>query len=512
MPKTLFQSIIAAGLLLVSAAAFAQTVTDIPITNVPAQTQTAAKPAQAAAKPAQAAAKPAQAAASTASVAPQAQTANNLPTAEEIAAERERLERMRAALAAERAALEKYKADLVRRQQEAAAAAAKAQADADAQSAANAKAVGSSASIPPPAKDDPVATEEALKRRQAALAEAQAIQKAVAAQKAAEEEAKKKAAAAAAQTTSPKDKDVSTMKLRRITQDKVKYVHLRDVAVNYGLTFAYTKKADKIVGATIFDKTRKVVLSSSSREGTVNGTQVYFLYPLLFRKNNEPYISEVDFLTCLDPLLRNKTPVKLGMKTIMIDAGHGGSDPGAVNGAHKEKVYTLQIAKRLQTQLEKLGFRVIMTRTGDTYPTLQDRAALCKKYKPDLYISIHCNSATSKTPAGIETYRAVPVGGTETKGSKVKTAKQSANEYDANSSRLAYEIQKGMVAATGGTDRGTRHQAIYVIGNATCPAVLVEVGYLSNTSELKKIISAEYQNKIVSGILAGLAGYGSFLR
>jgi len=503
MPNPLFQSMIAAGLLLVSAAAFAQTVTDIPITtNAPAQT----KPAQAAASTAATTSS-----AATASAAPQ--TANRLPTAEEIAAERERLERMRAALAAERAALEKYKADLVRRQQEAAAAAAKAQAEADAQVAENAKAVGSAASIPPPAKDDPVAAEEALKRRQAALAEAQAIQRAIAAQKAAEEEAKKKAAAAAAaQTSSPKDKDVSTMKLRRITQDKVKYVHLRDVAVNYGLTFAYTKTADKITGATIFDKTRKAVFSSSSRAGTVNGTQVYFLYPILLKKNYEPYISEVDFLTCLDPLLRYKTPVKLGMKTIMIDAGHGGSDPGAINGAHKEKVYTLQIAKRLQTQLEKLGFRVIMTRTGDTYPTLQDRAALCKKYKPDLYISIHCNSATSKTPAGIETYRAVPVGGTETKGSKVKTQKQTANEFDANSSRLAYEIQKGMVAATGGTDRGTRHQAIYVIGNATCPAVLVEVGYLSNTAELKKITTADYQNKIVSGILAGLAGYGSFLR
>ena len=321
----------------------------------------------------------------------------------------------------------------------------------------------------------------------------------------------KKKAAAAAQTASQKDKDVSTMKLRRITHEKVKYVHLRDVAVNYGLTFAYTKKNDKISGAVLHDKTRKAVISATYREGTVNGVQVHFLYPMILKKS-EPYISEVDFLTIFDPLMRNKTAVKLGMKTIMIDAGHGGSDPGAMNGNHKEKVYTLQIAKRLQTQLEKLGFRVIMTRTGDTYPTLQDRAALCKKYKPDLYISIHCNSSTNKTPAGIETYRAVPVGGTETKGSKVKTEKQSANEFDANSSRLAYEIQKGMVAATGAADRGTRHQAIYVIGNASCPAVLVEVGYLSNEAELKKIVSAEYQNKIVSGILAGLAGYGSFLR
>lgn len=484
MPGILPKLFPAACATLISLSAMAQTVTDVPLPDA-ANANTSVSEA-----------------------------AKKLPTAEEIAAERARLERMRAALAAERAALEQYKADLVRRQQEAAAAAAKAKAEAEAKAAADAKAAGSAASIPPPAKDDPVSAknltpEEILRQRQLAIERAKAIEKAVAAQKAAD--AKKKAAAATPQTTTPKDKDVATMKLRRITHEKIRYVHLRDVAVNYGLTFAYTKKNNKISGAVIYDKTRKAVLSATYRDGTVNGVQVYFLYPMLL-KNNEPYISEVDFLTCLDPLLRYKTPVKLGMKTIMIDAGHGGSDPGAMNGSHKEKTYTLQIAKRLQTQLEKLGFRVIMTRTGDTYPTLQDRAALCKKYKPDLYISIHCNSSTNKTPAGIETYRAVPVGGTETKGSKVKTEKQSANEFDANSSRLAYEMQKGLLAATGATDRGTRHQAIYVIGNATCPAVLLEVGYLSNDAELKKIASPDYQNKIVSGILAGLAGYGSFLR
>ena len=502
MPKSLLQSFLAACTVLISVSVMAQTVTDVPLSDTDVKIKSAAQNA-------------AQKAVQDAS----SEAAKKLPTAEEIAAERARLERMRAALAAERAALEQYKADLVKRQQEAAAAAAKAKADAEAkekiEKAIAEKAVGAAGSVPPPAKDDPIknmSPEELQRQRQLAIERAKAIEKAVAAQKAAD--AKKKAAAAAAaaqQTTTPKDKDVATMKLRKITQNKVRYVHLRDVAVNYGLTFAYTKNANKVSGAVIYDKTRKAIFSSSYRDGTVNGVQVYFLYPMLI-KNNEPYISEVDFLTCLDPLLRYKTPLKLGMKTIMVDAGHGGSDPGAINGAHKEKVYTLQIAKRLQTQLEKLGFRVIMTRTGDTYPTLQERAALCKKYKPDLYISIHCNSSTSKTPAGIETYRAVPVGGTETKGSKVKTEKQSANEYDANSSRLAYEIQKGMLAATGGTDRGTRHQAIYVIGNASCPAVLVEVGYLSNEAEVKKIASPDYQNKIVSGILAGLAGYGSFLR
>ena len=304
MPKSQFRSFLAACVLLIPVSAMAQTVTDVPLPDAAVKTNPAASSAsQTAAKAASEAAK-------------------KLPTPEEIAAERARLERMRAALAAERAALEQYKADLVKRQQEAAAAAAKAKAEADAKTAADAKAVGSAASIPPPAKDDPVSVknmtpEELQRQRQLAIERARAIEKAVAAQKAAD--AKKKAAAATPQMTSPKDKDVATMKLRRITHEKIRYVHLRDVAVNYGLTFAYTKKNNKISGAVIYDKTRKAILSATYREGTVNGVQVYFLYPMLL-KNNEPYISEVDFLTCLDPLLRYKTPVKLGMKTIMIDA------------------------------------------------------------------------------------------------------------------------------------------------------------------------------------------------
>ena len=322
MPKSLLQSFLAVCALLVSVSVMAQTVTDVPLSDADVKIKSSAQNA-------------AQSAAAS-------DAAKKLPTTEEIAAERARLERMRAALAAERAALEQYKADLVKRQQEAAAAEAKAKADAEAKAkiekAIAEKAVGSAGSVPPPAKDDPVSIknmspEELQRQRQLAIARAKAIEKAVAAQKAAD--AKKKAAAAAStpQTTSPKDKDVATMKLRRITQNKVRYVHLRDVAVNYGLTFAYTKnKANKVSGAVIYDKTRKAVFSATYRDGIVNGVQVYFLYPMLI-KNSEPYISEVDFLTCLDPLLRYKTPVKLGMKTIMIDAGHGGSDPGAINGA-----------------------------------------------------------------------------------------------------------------------------------------------------------------------------------
>ena len=310
---------VAACLLTASPCLFAQTVTDVPLPNAQAQVKEAAKAVRETVSAAE---------------------AGKLPTAEEIAAERARLEKMRAQLAAERAALEQYRADLVKRQQEAAEAAARAQAEAAAKARAEA---AEAAANPPPAKADPVTSKpltaaEIQKQRQQAIERAQAIQKAIATQRAAD--AKKKAEAAA-KASIPPDKDVATMKLRRIVQNKVRYVHLRDVAVNYGLTFAYTKKNDKISGAVLHDKTRKAVISATYREGTVNGVQVHFLYPMIL-KNGEPYLSEVDFLTVFDPLMRNKTAVKLGMKTIMIDAGHGGSDPGAMNGRSEEHTSELQ--------------------------------------------------------------------------------------------------------------------------------------------------------------------------
>ena len=212
MPKSLLQSFLAACVILASVSVMAQTVTDIPLSDTDVKIKSATQ-------------NTAQKAVQSAS----SEAAKKLPTAEEIAAERARLERMRAALAAERAALEQYKADLVKRQQEAAAAAAKAKADAEAkekiEKAIAEKAVGAAGSVPPPAKDDPVSVknmspEELQRQRQLAIERAKAIEKAVAAQKAAD--AKKKAAAAAAstqQTTTPKDKDVATMKLRRITQN-----------------------------------------------------------------------------------------------------------------------------------------------------------------------------------------------------------------------------------------------------------------------------------------------------
>ena len=133
MPKHSFQLFFTFCFLLIAVSVPAQTVTDLPLPDVPVQTKQAA-------------------AATTAQSA-----VNNLPTAEEIAAERARLERMRAALAAERAALEKYRAELVRRQQEAEAA-AKAQAEAAQKAAEAQKAAAGSGSVPPPAKADPVSS------------------------------------------------------------------------------------------------------------------------------------------------------------------------------------------------------------------------------------------------------------------------------------------------------------------------------------------------------------------
>ena len=196
----------------------------------------------------------------------------------------------------------------------------------------------------------------------------------------------------------------------------------------------------------------------------------------------------------------------------MIDPGHGGSDPGAKGPVQSEKQVNLLIAVKLKRALEKLGFRVIMTRTGDTFPALKDRTDMAKKYKPDLFISIHCNSAANTSVRGIETFLVTPAGACSTADKTPQSTRYTGNAYDQNNYRLAYDVHRSLLKFTGCEDRGVRHARFYVLRNSVCPSILIECGFLSNDSEGRLLASNERQNKIVAGILSGLARYAEAVK
>jgi N-acetylmuramoyl-L-alanine amidase len=169
---------------------------------------------------------------------------------------------------------------------------------------------------------------------------------------------------------------------------------------------------------------------------------------------------------------------------VVIDAGHGGHDRGGMpNQYYAEKEYALDVAKRLEAALRKAGFRTAMTRTGDYFVTLQDRAAIANRYRSNaVFVSIHFNGAPNPDAHGIETY--------------YHSGKMSA--------ALARSIHAQVLRATGEEDRRVRSRGFSVLRNTRMPAVLCELGFLTNRDESRKIRSSSYRQRLADAVAAGI--------
>jgi N-acetylmuramoyl-L-alanine amidase len=216
-----------------------------------------------------------------------------------------------------------------------------------------------------------------------------------------------------------------------------------------------------------------------------------------------------------------------GIRTIVIDPGHGGREVGAVGpGGLMEKDITLAIARKLQTALaSKLGARVVLTREDDSVVSLDQRTALANQYKADLFLSVHVNAAVVKGAKGSETYflsleasdeLAKKAAESENAQSSVPNPNADLNlilwdlahqAYVDESSRLAQAIQEEMNAATGVANRGVKQAPFKVLVGATMPAALVEVGFISNPEEEAKLQSEEFQNLMVTTLTKAVERY-----
>lgn len=280
-----------------------------------------------------------------------------------------------------------------------------------------------------------------------------------------------------------------------------KYVYLKDVANYYGMSLVKGNKT-----CELRSRFSRVVFNYQKRSGKFNGIEINYLNAPFLSKG-EPMLSEVDFLYYLDPMLRKGALKKQNIKKIMIDPGHGGKDTGAIGRNHREKNIVLQISKKLRDMLRKRGYQVIMTRTGDTFPTLQQRVDLCSKHQPDLFISIHCNSAAAKSARGIESYCMTPAGSASTADTKPSYKKEKGNTFDKSNARLALEVQKHLLRNTKARDRGVRHARFFVLKNISCPGVLVETGFLSNYYDHRLLGTSAYQDKVAVGLADAISAY-----
>lgn len=174
-------------------------------------------------------------------------------------------------------------------------------------------------------------------------------------------------------------------------------------------------------------------------------------------------------------------------KTIFIDPGHGDQDPGAIGNGLQEKDVNLDIAKRLNSKLNSAGAIPVMSRSNDTFYSLEERVKKGANANADLFISIHANSATASA-SGTETY-------------------YDETYQSANSRRLAEEVQPRVVSAFGTRDRGVKTAGFYVIKYSKMPSVLIETAFITNSSDAGKLKSATLKDKAAKGINAAVSAY-----
>ena len=167
-------------------------------------------------------------------------------------------------------------------------------------------------------------------------------------------------------------------------------------------------------------------------------------------------------------------------KIVYLDAGHGGYDPGASYFGISEKSLTLAIQSRVKAKLESEGYQVVTTRTSDTYVDLTDRSRAVNASESDIFVSIHINASGSSAAQGIETYYYQPY---------AEYPSRINATYHANPTRLsmsdtlANAIQSSLINATGAQNQGVKRRTFAVLRETTAPAVLLELGFLSNPQE-----------------------------
>jgi len=222
----------------------------------------------------------------------------------------------------------------------------------------------------------------------------------------------------------------------------------------------------------------------------------------------------------------------LTVKTIVIDPGHGGKDPGTSHNGIVEREMCLDLAKRVGRVLSAAGYKVVYTRDRDTWISLADRSAIAARKKGDLFLSIHVNASRKPQISGFETYfldlagskEGVRVAAVENAGSHRTLGEMEAILTDLllgariqESRRLASAVQESTLALLKKRghqvkDGGTKGAPFHVLIGSAMPGVLVEVGYCSNKAEAQKLKQSAYRNALAEGIANGVHRYARQLQ
>jgi len=300
--------------------------------------------------------------------------------------------------------------------------------------------------------------------------------------------------------------------LEHVSYKGKQYITIRSIKVQYGFP-NMTVNAKNI---TLRKAKVKLEFTQGSSVCYMNGLK-FGLSSSVTYSNGRHLISQIDLFKMIDPVLMPSfIPTAKSFNTVIIDAGHGGKDAGAVNKYGTEAKYNLIVAHTLEAGLKSRGFNVIMTRRSDVYLSLKQRVSIANRYKNAIFISIHFNASKRRAAKGIETFTLSPVGVAHY-GRKIKRSdfrSRNGNQHDSANIALATAIHGRMKERTEGyqtLDRGIKRARFSVLSGIKHPAILIEGGFMSHPTEALIIDSSRYQSTIATAVFEGIFRYRNAL-
>ncbi len=282
------------------------------------------------------------------------------------------------------------------------------------------------------------------------------------------------------------------------------YLTLENLAEFYGFT-----KVQRAGNAFLLQSTgRSLRGEANSVEFLINGLKFNLSYAIA-EHGDHLCVSRMDLTKVIEPVLR---PFRIKnaekVDTIILDAGHGGHDNGTPSPYGLEKNYAMDVVNRARQLLRAAGFNVVLTRSSDVFVPLEERVRIANEYRNALFFSVHFNSGGTGT--GLETYTLAPRGvpSMMADGPRISDGDPCAGHAcDAQNMALATATHAAMVVKSQMYDRGIKRARFVVIRDIKIPGVLIEGGFLSNSSDARMVANPVFRQTLAGCIVTAVQNY-----
>jgi len=294
-----------------------------------------------------------------------------------------------------------------------------------------------------------------------------------------------------------------------VKHDGRDYVPIEDVAKFYSFTQAsYSGDNINLEGATL-----RMVGGVNSRELYLNGLKFILSFPII-KVDDRILMSRMDLSKLVEPVLRPARIVAKPVRTVVLDAGHGGFDQGAQSILGNEKDFALDVVQRARDLLLKAGFNVRLTRSADVFVRLEDRVAFGNRQSNAVFVSVHFNAGAREEAGGLETYSLAPRGVPSTNSLNLTLSDFQpgiGNLRDPENIALATAMHTALITRVGGNDRGIKRARFIVLRDSNIPGVLIEGGFLTNPVDRVRIATPIYRQLLAQAIYQGILSYNRAL-